>query len=734
MLKILKYLKKYTPGIIVVVGLLVFQAYCDLALPTYTSRIVDVGISQGGIDSAVPDVIRESTVNKLLFMLSEEETSLVLSKYTYYSNSNTQGEELKALTKKYPVIETEGIYVLEEKESREELKGIMTKFLAVAVFSNTDIEANLSSYKKPEDLSSISFLGGTLEEGTDAEPEYDLLPESLMEQGAFTAVKEEYTAVGINVSKTQSSYILRAGVKMLALALLGMAATICVGFLSARIAAGYGMDLRYEVFHKVLRFSNLEFDKFSTASLITRSTNDIQQVQMSVVLLLRMVIYAPILAAGGVVKVLNTSTNMAWIIVLGVGLLLLLVGTLLGLSMPKFKLMQTLVDKLNLVTREILTGLSVIRAFSKEKQEEERFDDANKNLTKTNLFVNRTMTFMMPSMMLIMNGITILILWVGGKNIDTGNLQIGSMMAFIQYTMQIIMSFLMLSMLSIILPRASVSGNRIGEVLNTEITIKDPKDTERFLSSSKGYVEFDNVSFQYPKAEDYVLSNISFTAKPGETTAIIGSTGSGKSTLANLIPRFYDVTKGSIKVSGVDVRKLSLHDLREKIGYVPQKGVLFSGTIDSNIRYGKQDATTENIENAASIAQAKEFILEKPEGFHEPISQGGSNVSGGQKQRLSIARAIAKNPEIYVFDDSFSALDYKTDVALRKALQEEIGDSTVIIVAQRISTILHADQIIVLDEGKIVGKGTHKELLKTCEEYYQIASSQLSKEELSYEE
>jgi ATP-binding cassette subfamily B protein len=483
----------------------------------------------------------------------------------------------------------------------------------------------------------------------------------------------------------------------------------------------------------VVSFSNSEFDKFSTASLITRSTNDVQQVQTTLVFLIRIVFYAPILAIGGVVKVLNTNVSMTWIIALAVVLILCLVGTLFAVAMPKFKLMQKLIDKLNLVTREILTGLPVIRAFHKEEQEEKRFDTANADLTKTSLFVNRVMTFMMPIMMLIMNGVTILIIWNGGHGIDSGEMQVGDMMAFIQYTMQIMMSFLMLSMVSIMLPRSSVSAGRIMEVIDTDLTILDPKTPQKFIEGNKGFLEFDKVSFRYPKAVDDVLSDISFTAKPGETTAIIGSTGSGKSTLVQLIPRFFDVTEGSIKIDGTDIRQVCQQDLRDKLGYVPQKGMLFSGTIDSNIRYGKQDATPEEILRASRIAQAIDFIEEKTEKYETSISQGGGNVSGGQKQRLSIARAIAKDPEIYIFDDSFSALDYKTDVTLRKALKDEISNSTVIIVAQRISTIIHADQILVLDEGKIVGKGTHKELLKDCEVYNQIALSQLSKEELAYE-
>ena len=517
---------------------------------------------------------------------------------------------------------------------------------------------------------------------------------------------------------------------MIGLAIVGMIAAIIVGYLASRIAAGTSKNIRGKVFEKVVGFSNAEFDKFSTASLITRSTNDIQQVQMLLVMMFRMVLYAPILGIGGIIKVTNTETSMAWIIAVAVGTILVLVGTLMIIAMPKFKSMQKLVDRLNLVTREILTGLPVIRAFSREKHEEKRFDIANKDLTRTNLFVNRTMTFMMPIMMFVMNGITLMIIWFGGKGIDSGNLQVGDMMAFIQYTMQIVMSFLMLTMVSIMLPRAAVSANRIMEVLDTQSLINDPKDKKSFNTAKKGVVEFKNMSFRYPNAEEDVLEDINFIAKPGETTAIIGSTGSGKSTLINLIPRLYDATQGEILIDGVNVKDVSQHDLRAKIGFVPQKGVLFSGTIDSNIRYGKQEATEEDIKRAARIAQAQDFIEEKPEQYDEAISQGGSNVSGGQKQRLSIARAIAKDPDIYIFDDSFSALDFKTDATLRKTLHEEITDSTIIIVAQRISTILHAEQIIVLDEGKIVGKGTHAQLLENCDVYRQIASSQLSEKEI----
>ena len=556
------------------------------------------------------------------------------------------------------------------------------------------------------------------------------LPDSMVEQAVAAYIQSAYEKIGIDVGDISSRYILSTGGKMLLLAGLGMAASILVGLMASRVGAGLGRSLRERVFRKVVGFSNGEFDKFSTASLITRSTNDIQQIQLLTVMILRMVLYAPIMAIGGIWNVFHTNVDMSWIIALAVVLIFLLVAVLFAVVMPKFRILQNLVDRLNLVSREILTGLSVIRAFGTEKHEEERFDDANKDLTRANLFVNRAMTFMMPTMMLIMNAISVLIVWVGGHSIDEGTMQVGDMMAFIQYTMQIIMAFLMICMISVMLPRAAVSAERVDGVLESHTLINDPEDPEKLPEESKGQVVFDHVSFRYPGAEEDVLEDISFTAEPGQTTAIIGSTGCGKSTLVNLIPRFYDVTEGSIRLDGHDIRNLTQHDLREKLGYVPQKGVLFSGDIASNILFGNPDGTDEEMEEAARIAQATEFIEAKKRQYHSHIAQGGSNVSGGQKQRLSIARAIAKHPAVYIFDDSFSALDYKTDVALRGALKEKTEDSTVIIVAQRISTIMHAEQILVLDDGKIVGKGTHKELLRDCPEYYQIASSQLSEKEL----
>ena len=560
--------------------------------------------------------------------------------------------------------------------------------------------------------------------------QFENQPDTVIEQSAIAFLKQEYALQGIDLNALQTQYIIKSGTKMIAFALLIMLAGIGVTFFSCRVAATFGKDIREKVFSKVIDFSSAEFNKFSTASLITRSTNDVQQVQMLMIMIFRIVLYAPILGVGGIMMVLGTNTSMAWIIAVAVALILIVVGGLFAIAMPKFKSLQVLIDKLNLITREILTGIPVIRAFSTERHEEQRFEQANKILTKTTLFANRTMTFMMPSMMLVMNGISVLIVYKGGYGIDAGAMQVGDLMAFIQYTMMIIMSFLMLTIISIMIPRASVSGTRINEVLETEITIQDIPKVKSCLPEQAGVVCFENVSFCYPDAEERVISDISFTAEKGKTTAIIGSTGSGKSTLVNLIPRFFDVTEGKITVDGVDVRELSQKELREKIGYVPQKGILFSGTIESNLRYGKNDATEQQMKKAAEIAQAIDFITQKEEGFDSPIAQGGTNVSGGQKQRLSIARAVIKNPEIYIFDDSFSALDYKTDVVLRKALKKETKDATTIIVAQRISTILHAEQIIVLDEGRIVGKGTHKELLKNCDVYKQIALSQLSEAEL----
>ena len=698
MKKLFGFLKPYALQVVVIICVLMVQAYCDLSLPAYTSDIVNVGIQQSGIDEKVPEALAGEDLNLILAFVPEEDRAEVADAYEKSSDSYDYEGTVMALKEQ----------VKEDDSQLEELSDQMGLPMVMAMAAEE---------------SGINMNGaeGMTGEGSG---QMEDLPDSMVEQAVAAYIQSAYEKIGIDVGDISSRYILATGGKMLLLA------SILVGLMASRVGAGLGRSLRERVFRKVVGFSNGEFDKFSTASLITRSTNDIQQIQLLTVMILRMVLYAPIMAIGGIWNVFHTNVDMSWIIALAVVLIFLLVAVLFAVVMPKFRILQNLVDRLNLVSREILTGLSVIRAFGTEKHEEERFDDANKDLTRANLFVNRAMTFMMPTMMLIMNGISVLIVWVGGHSIDEGTMQVGDMMAFIQYTMQIIMAFLMICMISVMLPRAAVSAERVDGVLESHTLINDPGDPEKLPEESKGQVVFDHVSFRYPGAEEDVLEDISFTAEPGQTTAIIGSTGCGKSTLVNLIPRFYDVTEGSIRLDGHDIRNLTQHDLREKLGYVPQKGVLFSGDIASNILFGNPDGTDEEMEEAARIAQATEFIEAKKRQYHSHIAQGGSNVSGGQKQRLSIARAIAKHPAVYIFDDSFSALDYKTDVALRGALKEKTEDSTVIIVAQRISTIMHAEQILVLDDGKIVGKGTHKELLRDCPEYYQIASSQLSEKEL----
>lgn len=730
--KLFKFMKPYAATILMIVVFLVLQAYCDLSLPGYTSDIVNVGIQQGGIDTAIPEQISVEDMDRLFLFVSEKDQKTVLDAY----ERDTDTYESEAYVLK------DGI--LKNEKRTDKIGAILSKpMMLVTVFSSDSEEtkemtdamfASLPKEMLSEDMTVFDVLGMMPEEQraqmvTQIGEKVDEMPETMLEQAATIYLKEAYKNLGMDTNKIQTGYMLRTGGKMLALAAVGMIVSMIVGFLASKVGASTGRDLRGKVFRKVVEFSNGEFDKFSTASLITRSTNDIQQIQMLTVMILRMVLYAPIMGMGGVFKVFHTNVSMSWIIGLAVVLIAMVVMVLFVVAMPKFKILQNLVDRLNLVTREILTGLPVIRAFSTEKHEEERFDQANKDLTNTNLFVNRAMTFMMPTMMLIMNAISILIVWVGANGINDGQMQVGDMMAFIQYTMQIIMAFLMICMISIMLPRAAISATRVDEVLTSTTLINDPKQPKH-LKEGKGMVEFNHVSFRYPGAEEDVLHDISFTAKPGETTAIIGSTGSGKSTMVNLIPRFYDVTEGKITIDGEDIRNVTQHELRDQLGYVPQKGVLFSGTIASNILYGNPDGSEETMMEAAKVAQAAEFIEEKPKCYDSRISQGGGNVSGGQKQRLSIARAIAKDPKIFIFDDSFSALDYKTDVTLRKALKEHTVNSTVIIVAQRISTILHADQIIVLDEGKVAGIGTHKELLKNCDVYYQIAASQLSEKEL----
>ena len=761
MKNLFKYAASYWKAMIAILLILVLQAYCDLSLPAYTSDIVNVGIQQGGMEDEVPRQIATEEMEKLLLLVSEDDQQTVMDAYT---------EDNTSYKKEAYVLKDS---VAEEENTMENLKDI----LQIPMMMTSGIESGSDTTKQMEDKLKEQMSQGmaqsmpqganqTMPEGmpqgeSQAESQavslddmsmFDLLkmlpaeqratmvekieeqmsemPDTILDQAAVSFCRSAYKDLGMDMDQTQIHYLLKTGGQMAALALLGMAASIMVAFLASRVGASAGRDLRSGVFHKVVGFSNNEFNHFSTASLITRSTNDIQQIQMLIVMLLRMVLYAPILAIGGVLQVMKTNVSMSWIIGLAVIIIAFVVLLLFLVVMPKFKVLQNLVDKLNLVTREILTGLPVIRAFSTEKHEEERFDDANRTLTKTNLFVNRAMTFMMPVMMFVMNGVSVLIVWTGAHGISDGQMQVGDMMAFIQYTMQIIMGFLMLCMISIMLPRAAVAADRVEEVLKSETMIHDPKQEKHFPEDGKGVLTFEHVFFRYPGADEDVLEDITFTAKPGETTAIIGSTGSGKSTLVNLIPRFYDVTSGDITLDGVDIREVKQHELREQLGYVPQKGVLFSGDIASNIMFGNSHGSDDEMIEAADIAQATEFIDTKPEKYKSPISQGGSNVSGGQKQRLSIARAIAKHPQVFIFDDSFSALDYKTDVTLRRALAEKTSGSTVLIVAQRISTILHAEQIIVLDEGKVAGKGTHAELLKNCPVYREIAESQLSKKEL----
>ena len=735
MRKLFQFLKPYAPRVLLILCVLVVQAYCDLSLPTYTSNIVNVGIQQSGIDEEIPENISEEEMNRLLLFVSEDDRQDIQDAYEKSSESfdydgevltlkdsvKSDNEKLDALTEemKLPMMLTAGFENGSDttKQMEGQLKEQMSQVPGIEKMSVFDIFGMMDDTQRAAIVDKIT-------------EQMDKMPDSILDQAAISYVKSTYEQIGLDTGHMSTVYILKTGAKMLGLAALGMAASILACLMASRVGAKVGRGLRRDTFLKVIGFSNAEFDKFSTASLITRSTNDIQQIQFLTVMILRIVLYAPVMAIGGILKVSKTNVDMFWIIGLAVLLIVMVVAVLFIVVMPKFKIVQNMVDKLNLVSREILTGLPVIRAFHTEKHEEERFDKANKDLTKLNLFVNRAMTFMMPTMMLVMNGITVLIVWVGGHSINDGAMQVGDMMAFIQYAMQIIMSFLMICMISVMLPRAAVSAERVDEVLKSETKIHDPKEPKTLPKNGKGEVAFEHVSFHYPGAEEDVLHDITFTAKPGETTAFIGSTGCGKSTLVNLIPRFYDVTEGKITIDGQDVRDLTQHELRDKLGYVPQKGVLFSGNIASNIMFGNPAGSEQEMTEAAQIAQAVEFIDTKPERYKSPISQGGANVSGGQKQRLSIARAIAKHPDVYIFDDSFSALDYKTDTVLRSALKEKTTDSVVLIVAQRISTILHAEQIIVLDDGKIVGKGTHEELLKTCDAYYQIAASQLAESEL----
>ena len=721
MIKLMKYLKKSAGYVALIIALLFLQAYCDLSLPDYTSKIVNIGIQQKGIEDGVPEKIRKTSMDGLELFMSQEDISELEIAYT------EDGE----------------LYVLKDidKDTRSSLNEILGKPMLILEGLTVENEASgetLAQMGIPEGADPVEAVAQMPEDAraqmTESMGEkFRDMPDSMITQAAVSYVQAEYEALGEDIDELQMKYIGEAGLKMILMALLIMAASISVVFLSAKVAASLGHDIRGDIYRKVIGFSSNEYNKFSTASLITRSTNDVQQVQMTMAMMFRIVLYAPIIGIGGVLRVLETDSSMTWILGVGVVLILVIIGLLFSIAMPRFTKLQTLIDRLNLVTREILTGIPVIRAFSREKHEEDRFEDANKVLTKTNLFVNRCMTFMMPSMMLIMNGISVLIVYNGSYAVDAGNMQVGDMMAFIQYAMQIIMAFLMITAMSIMLPRANVAAMRIVEILETENSLKEPEAPVHPSEEIKGTVEFAHVSFAYPDAGENVLTDISFKAEKGQTLAVIGSTGSGKSSLINLIPRFYDVIQGCVKVDGVDVRSMSQKELRDRLGYVPQKGVLFSGTIDSNIRYGKTDISEEQVKKAAMVAQAQDFIEEKPHGYESPVAQGGTNVSGGQKQRLSIARAVAKDPEIFIFDDSFSALDFKTDKALRKALKEHTKNATTIIVAQRISTILNADQILVLDDGKMAGLGTHRELMKNCEVYRQIAMSQLSEEELANE-
>ena len=764
--KIFKNMIPYWKPLILVLLLLFVQAWCDLSLPAYTSDIIDVGIQNQGIAHILPEALTQEEYEKAELLMTDDEAAVWEESYTLngsvYERNVTGEDRLEELDDTFlvPLLMNYQMSAMEEATFKKLMAEQMhTDESALDGMTIEQIGASmgveLSTFEKEmqdedgntmtvtcvdmRDLLQAMASGGMLEKDQllsmrgELDSMLDAMGSSLVKSMGVAYAAGCDAAAGVDVEAIQKAYLWKAGLKMVGMALIMGLATVLVGFIGARIGAGIGRDLRGKIFKRVVSFSNAEMDRFSTASLITRSTNDIQQIQMTCAILIRMVAYAPILGIGGILKVLQTGAGMGWIIVLAVLVILGYVMVLMAVAMPRFKLMQKLVDRINLVAREILTGLSVIRAFGREKKEEQRFDDANRDLTKTMLFTNRVMTFMMPGMMMIMNVLTVGIVWFGAHKIDQGTMQVGSMTAFITYAMMIVMAFLMLAAMSIMLPRAAVAAERIDEVIRTQSSIAEPAQPEK-IKDHRGVICFSHVNFRYPNAQEDVLSDIDFVAEPGKTTAIIGSTGCGKSTLVNLIPRLYDVTGGSITMDGVDIRKLAMTDLREEIGFVPQKGVLFSGTIASNLRFGKDDATDEQIREAAEIAQASDFIAEKKEGYDSAIAQGGSNVSGGQKQRLAIARAIAKQPQVFIFDDSFSALDLKTDAALRRALAKKVADKTVIIVAQRISTILHADQILVLNDGCIVGKGTHEELLRGCETYREIARSQMSAKELGMEE
>ena len=746
MLRLAKYLKPYLLLILLTIALLFVQANADLALPDYLSKIVNNGIQQGGVEHAVARAIRQSEMDRLVLFMSAEDKALVLDRYLLVEPGSPEAEQY---IDDYPSLAEGPVYVLQAVNQAE--TDVLNSTMGPAWVVVSSIAQIIADPSKAAlmgqgfgfDLSKIpagtdvfallaSMPAGQLSQISSAIHErLAALGDSMVNQMAVSAVKAEYEALGMDTARLQRDYILRIGGMMLLISLLGGTCTIAVGFLASRTAAGAARDIRRETFKKVESFSSTEFDKFSTASLITRSTNDVTQVQMVIFMIMRMVFYAPIIGIGGVIRAIDKSANMWWIIAVAVLVLLGLILLVFTISLPKFKIMQSLIDRLNLVMRENLSGMMVVRAFSKQDDEAKRFDKANRDLTDTSLFVARVMVTMMPVMMLLMNGLSLGIIWVGAHQVAESTMQVGDMMAFMQYAMQIVFAFLMMSMMFIFLPRAAVSGDRIADVLATELVITDPKDPRQFKEPIAGEIEFRNVFFRYPGALDDVLHNISFTARPGQTTAFIGSTGCGKSTVVNLIPRFYDVTEGAIYLDGIDIRQVRQSDLRDKIGFIPQKGMLFSGTIESNLLYADQDASPETLKEAADIAQASEFIFAKPEGFSAEIAQGGSNVSGGQKQRLAIARALVKRAPIYIFDDSFSALDFKTDSALRRALKKKVGHATVLIVTQRVATVKNADQIIVLDEGRVVGKGRHQELMESCETYQEIAYSQLSKEELA---
>ena len=749
MFRIAKYLKPFIVLILIAIVLLFVQAMADLSLPDYMSNIVNNGIQQGGIVNAVPNAIRQSKMNDLVIFMSPESRAEIIKDYKLIDKNSSEYDKY---LKDYPQLGKESVYVLNKIDSQEitKINPIMGRaFVAVSgiekIISNPS-EAASAGNMLGIDLSKIpagatpdqifgmlaNLPSGQIQKIQSAiDKQFGTIGDKLIIQMAVVSVKAEYSALGMNINSIRNSYILRTGLIMLLLTLLSAVSTVAVGYFAARTAGGLSRDLRKKVFDKVENFSNAEFDKFSTASLITRSTNDITQIQMLVIMLMRIVLYAPILGIGGIFRALAKSTSMSWIIAVAIIVLLSIILVVFSIALPRFRIIQKLIDRLSLVTRENLSGMMVIRAFNTQKFEEDRFDRANIDLTSTNLFINRIMVIMMPIMMLIMNGLSLLIIWVGAHQVAQSSMQVGDMMAFLQYAMMIVMAFLMMSIMFIMVPRASVSAGRVAEVLDSSSIINDPKDAKQFDSALYGVVEFKNVSFRYPGAEEDVLHDVSFTTKPGQTTAFIGSTGSGKSTIVNLILRFYDVTGGNILVDGADAKEVTQYDLRNKIGYVPQQSILFSGTIESNLRYADENASDEKIRSATEVAQAMEFINDKPEGFKTEISQGGKNVSGGQNQRLSIARALVKNPEILILDDCFSALDFKTDKALRKALKTYLRQGTIIIVAQRVGTVRNAEQIIVLDDGKITGKGTHKELMESCDTYREIALSQFSKEELA---